>query len=188
MLEPRRRAHNNARGVLFGGERFGLWEVDMRVAQLGGTFALAVMLAAVQIGPAAAELQISKCKTRALIGAAGGALVGSMIAGKGDKTEGALIGGALGAAGTFGVCKWMDARTEKQAQLSYDAAAKSNKASTTTFKDDKGVNRTLTVSKPVKTSSNCRQMNSTLSVPGQKAQAMPPQTYCQGADGVWRPA
>jgi hypothetical protein len=110
-----------------------------------------------------------------------------MVAGKGDKTTGALLGGAVGAGAGFGICKWMDARTEKQAQISYDKAAKTNKATTTTFKGDDGANRTLTVSKPVKTANNCRQMNSSLSVPGQKAQPMPAQTYCQGADGVWRP-
>lgn len=160
----------------------------MRLTQMFGAGALAIAMVAAGVGPAAADLQISKCKTRALIGGAAGALLGSMVAGKGDKTEGAVIGGALGAGAGFGVCKWMDSRTEKQAQASYDAAAKSNKATTTTFKDDKGANRTLTVSKPVKTANNCRQMNSSLSVPGQKAQAMPAQTYCQGADGVWRPA
>ena len=160
----------------------------MRLTQMFGAGVMALAMVAAGAGPAAADLQISKCKTRALIGGGVGALLGSMVAGKGDRTEGAVIGGALGAAGTFGVCKWMDARTEKQAQASYDAAVKSNKATTTTFKDDKGANRTLTVSKPVQTANNCRQMNSSLSVPGQKPQAMPSQTYCQGADGVWRPA
>lgn len=160
----------------------------MRIA---GFCAVAALLLTGVSAPAPAEaqgLQISKCQTRALIGAAAGALIGNAIAGKGDKTKGAVVGGAVGAGAGFGVCKWMDSRSQAKAQASYDYAAKNNKAYSTSWQAEDGTQRSMTVNKPVKTSNNCRQMNSSMTVSGQGKQAMPAQTYCQGADGVWRPA
>jgi hypothetical protein len=141
---------------------------------------------ALTVGTAHAELQISKCKTRALIGGGVGAVVGSMVAGKGDKTKGALIGGALGAGAGFGICKWMDARSQAKVQAGYGQAAQTGKAYSSSWKAEDGTSRSLKVAKPVK-QGNCRVLNSTMTAGGGK-QAMPQETYCQGADGVWRPA
>lgn len=160
----------------------------MRILLLGAVAALLMTGVAAHAPAEAQGLQISKCQTRALIGGAAGAVIGNVIAGKGDRTKGALIGGALGAGAGFGVCKWMDSRSQAKAQAGYDYAAKNNKGYSTSWQAEDGSQRTLVVDKPVKTSSNCRQMNSSMSVPGQGKQAMPAQTYCQGADGVWRPA
>lgn len=160
----------------------------MRIAGFGAVAALLMTGVSAQAPVEAQGLQISKCQTRALIGGAAGALVGNMISGKGDKTKGALIGGALGAGAGFGVCKWMDSRSQAKTQASYDRVAQTNKAYSTSWQAEDGTTRKLVVDKPVKTSNNCRQMNSAMSVPGQGKQAMPAQTYCQGADGVWRPA
>lgn len=160
----------------------------MRIAGFGAVAALLLTGMSAQAPAAAQGLQISKCQTRALIGGAAGAVLGNVLAGKGDKTKGALIGGALGAGAGFGVCKWMDSRSQAKAQASYDYAAKNNKAYSTNWQAEDGSQRKLVVDKPVKVSNNCRQMNSSMSVPGQGKQAMPAQTYCQGADGVWRPA
>lgn len=148
--------------------------------------AIVALAFAATTGAAHAELQLSKCKTRALIGGGLGAVAGSLIAGKGDRTEGALIGGAIGAAGTFGVCKWMDARSTANVEAGYAKAATTNKAYSSSWKAEDGSNRSLAVAKPVK-QGNCRVLNSTMTAGGSK-QAMPQETYCQGADGVWRPA
>lgn len=156
------------------------------------TFLAAAAIAAATSFSAAAhaELELSKCKTRALIGGGLGAVAGSMIAGKGSKTEGALIGGALGAGAGFGICKYMDNKSQARAEASYAAAAKTNKASTSKFTAEDGTARTLKVAKPTKVAgaNNCKKINATMNVPGQGVQPMPAETYCQGADGVWRPA
>jgi surface antigen len=152
------------------------------------SFALATGLSA--ITPAHAELQISKCKTRALIGGGLGALAGSMIAGKGDKTEGALIGGALGAGAGFGICKWMDSRSEARVQSNYQQAINKNKSVSEKWTAEDGSARSLKVAKPTKVAGptgNCKQITASMSTPG-GSQQMPAETYCQGTDGVWRPA
>ncbi len=158
----------------------------IRTFLAGAVIAVGMSISA---APAHAELQLSKCKTRALIGGGIGALAGSMIAGRGDKTEGALIGGALGAGAGFGICKWMDNKTQARAEASYAQAAKTNKASSSKFTAEDGTARTLSVAKPTKVAgTNCKKINATMNVPGQGVQPMPAETYCQGADGVWRPA
>ncbi len=152
----------------------------------GAAFAAVTALGAA--APAHAELNISKCKTRALIGGGLGALAGSMIAGKGDKTEGAIIGGALGAGAGFGICKWMDARSQAKVETGYQQAAANNKSYSSKWTAEDGTARTLKVAKPTQLGgSNCKQITATMNVPGQGAQQMPAETYCQGADGVWRP-
>ena len=161
----------------------------MRIQTLLAGAALAVATGLGAVTPAHAELQISKCKTRALIGGGIGALAGSMIAGKGDKTEGALIGGALGAGAGFGICKWMDQRSEARVQSGYQDAVAKNKSVSSKWTAEDGTSRTLNVAKPTKVAgSNCKTITATMNVPGQGAQQMPPEKYCQSADGVWRPA
>jgi surface antigen len=153
----------------------------------GAAFAAATGLSAA--APAHAELNISKCQTRALIGGGLGAVVGSAIAGKGNKTEGAVIGGALGAGAGFGICKWMDKRSQAKVETGYQHAAANNKSYSSKWTAEDGTARTLNVAKPTKVAgTNCKNISATMNVPGQGAQQMPAEKYCQGADGVWRPA
>ncbi len=158
----------------------------MRMISKGAVAALVFAVTSSFAGMANAELQLSKCKTRALMGAGAGAIAGALIAGKGDKTKGALIGGALGGAGTFGVCKWMDNRSQAKVEAGYAKAASSGKSYSSNWQAEDGSARKLTVAKPVK-EGNCRVLNSSLTAGGGK-QALPQEKYCQGADGVWRPA
>jgi hypothetical protein len=158
----------------------------MRIISKGAVAALVFAMASGVGGIADAQLQLTKCKTRALIGGGVGAVAGALIAGKDDRTKGALIGGALGAAGTFGVCKWMDNRSQAKVEAGYQQAANSGKSYSSNWAAEDGTSRKLTVAKPVK-EGNCRVLNSTLTAGGTK-QAMPQEKYCQGADGVWRPA
>jgi hypothetical protein len=158
----------------------------MRIISKGALAALTFAVAAGFGGMADAQLQLTKCKTRALIGAGAGAVAGALIAGKDDRTKGALIGGALGAAGTFGVCKYMDNRSQAKVEAGYQQAANSGKSYSSNWQAEDGSARKLTVAKPVK-QGNCRVLNSSLTAGG-SAQAMPQEKYCQGSDGVWRPA
>jgi hypothetical protein len=158
----------------------------MRIISKGALAALTFAIAAGFGGMAHAELQLSKCKKQALIGAGGGAIVGALIGGKDHRTKGALIGGALGAAGTFGVCKYMDNKSQAKVEAGYAQAATSGKSYASKWQAEDGTARKLTVAKPVK-EGNCRVLNSSLTAGG-SAQALPQERYCQGADGVWRAA
>lgn len=152
----------------------------------GAVFAACAGLSA----PAHAELNISKCQTRALIGGGIGAVLGSAVAGKGSKTEGAILGGALGAGAGFGICKYMDKRSEARVQAGYQNAVTSNKPVSTKWTAEDGTARSLKVAKPKKVvtaTGNCKQITASMSTPG-GSQQMPAETYCQGSDGVWRPA
>lgn len=163
----------------------------MRVHSLAAGAALAIAMSFGAAAPAHAELNISKCQTRALIGGALGALAGSAIAGRGDRTEGAVIGGALGAGAGFGICKWMDSRSQSQVQNGYQNAVTNNKSVSQKWTAEDGTSRALKVAKPKKVATasggNCKQITASMSTPG-GAQQLPAETYCQGADGVWRPA
>jgi surface antigen len=159
----------------------------MRTGIFGAAIAMA--LATAPVAPAhAGGLAISKCQTRALIGGGVGAVVGSMVAGKGAKTEGAILGGALGAAAGFGICKYMDKRSYSRVENGYQTAVQRNRSYSSSWTGEDGSRRTLSVPKPKAVSGNCRVLNGTMTITNAGRQALPQETYCQGADGVWRPA
>ncbi|MGE3866721.1 MAG: hypothetical protein AB7G04_07385, partial [Hyphomonadaceae bacterium] len=138
-------------------------------------------------GGAGGGLSLSKCQTQALVGAAAGALLGGSVAGRGAKTEGAVLGGALGAAGTYGVCRYMDQNSYARINSGYQYAAQNNAPYQTNWQGPEGT-RSVSIAKPVPAGGNCKRMGGVMNVQGAGAQPLPQETYCQGPDGVWRPA
>lgn len=130
---------------------------------------------------------LSSCQRNALIGAGVGALAGGVVAGEGAKTEGALLGGALGAAGTYGVCRYMDQNSAQRVQNGYYSALNTGQPYSTSWQGSDGT-RSLYVADPVASGANCQRLSATLTVPGQGAQQLPPETYCRDPSGQWRPA
>jgi surface antigen len=84
----------------------------------------------------------------------------------------------------------MDKRSEARVQANYQSAVANNKPVSSKWTAEDGTARSLKVAKPVKVAGptgNCKQITASMSTPG-GAQQMPAETYCQGTDGVWRPA
>ncbi len=130
---------------------------------------------------------LSSCQRNALLGAAGGALIGGMTAGKGAKTEGAVLGAAVGGLGTYGICRYLDNQSITRAEQGYAYSAANNRPYSTSWQGQGGT-QNFSVAQPVSAGPNCRRLSGTLSVPGEGVQSLPPETYCRGADGVWRPS
>jgi surface antigen len=130
---------------------------------------------------------LSSCQRNALLGAAGGALLGGMTAGKGAKTEGAVLGAAVGGLGTYGICRYLDNQSIARAEQGYAYSAANNRPYSSSWQGQGGT-QNFSVAQPVAAGPNCKRLNGTLTVPGEGSQNLPPETYCRGADGVWRPA
>jgi hypothetical protein len=164
----------------------------MRLILLSGALALTLASAGCETGygynaGGGGGLNLSKCQTQALIGGAAGAILGGAVAGRGAKTEGAILGGALGAAGTYGVCRYMDQRSYSQIETGYQTAVSRDRPYSNNWTADDGGKRSLYVPQPRRVGARCKELRGTLTVPD-GVQALPPETYCQGDDGVWRPA
>ena len=135
--------------------------------------------------------QLSRCMRNALIGAGVGAVAGLITAPKGNKTENAAIGGAVGGVGTYFVCKYLGNRDQKRVETSYLSAVKGNKAVTSNFTPQGGGGlATLSVPPPQvdPNNANCRILAPSLAAGGLAAQALPQERYCKDSKGVWNPA
>lgn len=135
--------------------------------------------------------QLSSCMRNALIGAGVGALAGLVTAPKGNKTENAAIGGAVGGVGTYFVCKYLGNRDQARIERSYATALKTGKPVTSNFTPQGGGGpATLVVPAPQvdPVDANCRVLAPQLSAGGLAAQALPKERYCKSANGVWTPA
>jgi hypothetical protein len=150
-------------------------------ALAGLTWALAAV-------PAQAEMNLlHSCAGKAAIGAGAGAVLGGMVAGKGAKTEGALLGAAVGGLGTYGVCRYIDTRASARIDKAYKYAAATGKPYTTSWTTKQGVNR-LRIAQPVRDGAHCKILNATLSVGGGARQSLPQETYCRASNGKWNAA
>jgi surface antigen len=130
---------------------------------------------------------LSSCQRNALLGAAGGAVLGGLTAGKGAKTEGAVVGAAVGGLGTYGVCRYLDNQSVSRVEQGYQYSLNNNAPYSTSWQGQGGT-QNLYVAQPTAAGANCKRLSSTLTVPGEGKQNLPPETYCRGPDGVWRPA
>lgn len=138
--------------------------------------------------PAHAEMNLlHSCTGKAAIGAGAGAVLGGLLASKGQKTEGVALGAAVGGLGTFGVCRYIDTRAQTRIDKAYKYAAATGEPYTTSWTASGDVNK-LRVSAPVRDGSNCKIINATLSVNGGARQSMPQETYCRGSNGKWSAA
>ena len=131
---------------------------------------------------------LSKCQRNALIGAGVGAVIGGVTAPSGNKTENAVIGGALGGVGVYAACKLLDNREQTRVEGAYVTALTQNAPVSQSWIDANGQSRILRVTRPEPdySSPNCRMLQSTLTVGQGAAQPLPPERYCQTATG-WRP-
>lgn len=135
--------------------------------------------------------QLSTCTRNALVGAGIGAVAGLITAPKGNKTENAAIGGAVGGVGTYFVCKYLGNRDQARIERSYATALRTGKPVTSNFTPQGGGGpATLTVPAPQvdPMDANCRVLAPQLSAGGLVAQALPKERYCKGANGAWTPA
>ncbi|MBU6373500.1 MAG: hypothetical protein KJS97_12305 [Alphaproteobacteria bacterium] len=132
---------------------------------------------------------LSKCQRNALIGAGVGAIIGGVTAPSGNKTENAVIGGAIGAAGTYGACKLLDNREQARVEGAYLNALNRNAPVSETWVGGNGQSRVLQVTRPERDYANpdCRTLQSSLSIGQGPAQPLPPERYCR-AGGGWQPA
>lgn len=132
---------------------------------------------------------LSKCQRNALIGAGIGAVIGGVTAPSGNKTENAVLGGAIGAAGTYGACKLLDNREQARVEGAYLNALNRNAPVSETWVGGNGQSRVLQVTRPERDYNNaeCRTLQSTLSVGQGPAQPLPPERYCRTGTG-WTPS
>ena len=150
--------------------------------------AAAGLMLALSAAPAHAEMSLlHSCTGKAAIGAGAGAVLGGLTASKGQKTEGALLGAAVGGLGTFGVCRYIDTRASTRIDKAYKYAAANGAPYTTSWNTKNGVNR-LRVAQPVRDGANCKILNATLSVAGGARQSLPQETYCRASNGKWSAA
>lgn len=133
--------------------------------------------------------QLSTCMRNALIGAGVGAVAGILTAPKGNKTENAAIGGAVGGVGTYFVCKYLGKRDQSRIERSYLSALNRDRAVSADFTPQNGGGpAVLNVPKPTVDAAdpNCRVLAPTLSAGGLASQALPKERYCK-INGVWTP-
>lgn len=132
---------------------------------------------------------LSKCQRNALIGAGVGAVLGGVTAPEGNRGENAVLGGAIGAAGTFGACKLLDNREQARVEGAYLNALNENRAVSQTWVGANGQNRVLQVTRPQPdyNNSECRTLSASLQVAGGQTQPLPPERYCRTSAG-WQPS
>jgi hypothetical protein len=156
----------------------------IRMAFIG----LMIAATAMTTAPAHAEMNLlHSCTGKAALGAGAGAVLGGLLASKGQKTEGAALGAAVGGLGTFGVCRYIDTRAQTRIDKAYRAAAASNAPYSTSWSTKNGI-QSVSVKRPVRDGENCKMMNATLSTPNVGSQQLPEETYCRNAKGQWRSA
>ncbi|MDX2277384.1 MAG: hypothetical protein NW206_18205 [Hyphomonadaceae bacterium] len=135
--------------------------------------------------------QLSQCMRNALIGAGIGAAVGYATAPSGNRGENAALGAAAGGLGTYGVCRWLDARERQRVENAYYQSLNSGAAVDESWQSEQGAPRNLSVAAPSAATDyggDCRRINATVTDPQYGTQTLPPETFCRTASGQWVPA
>jgi surface antigen len=138
----------------------------------------------------APQTQLSQCMRNALVGAGVGAVIGGVTAPDGNRTENAAIGAVVGGAGTYGVCRYLDNRSQARIEQSYYRALDTGAPVNDSWAAQSGESRQVYVSSPQPApgySSDCRRVTATISGTGQGRQDLPPETFCRNATGGWVP-
>lgn len=92
------------------------------------------------IDPYTGERRTSRATYGSGMGAAGGAAVGALVAGKGDRTEGALIGAAAGALLGGGIGHHMDMKAEAlHSQLAHSGISARRYGNTVELDNDRAI-------------------------------------------------
>ncbi len=135
--------------------------------------------------------QLSQCMRNALVGAGVGAVAGALIGSEDNRGENAALGAAAGGLATYGVCRWLDARSRQRVEQAYYRSLDSNASVNDSWQSDDGAPRSLVVNTPQPTTvpnySECRRVTATISDPTQGRQNLPPETFCRGPNGAWTP-
>lgn len=132
--------------------------------------------------------QLSQCTRNALIGAGVGAIAGAVIGDEDNRGENAAIGAVVGGAATYGACRWLTAREQQRVESAYYESLNSGAPVNQSWQADNGGTRSLSVSRPVETSAQCRRISATIDDPQYGRQQLPPETFCRNAAGQWAPA
>lgn len=135
--------------------------------------------------------QLSQCMRNALIGAGVGAVAGALIGSENNRGENAAMGAAAGGLATYGVCRWLDARSRQRVEQAYQRSLSTNSSVNDSWQSDDGAPRSLVVNQPQATTvpnySDCRRVTATISDPSQGRQNLPPETFCRTPNGSWVP-
>lgn len=139
-------------------------------------------------GYGSGRTQLSQCTRNALIGAGVGAVAGAVIGDEDNRGENAAIGAVVGGAATYGACRWLTAREQQRVENAYYQSLNSGGPVNDTWQSDNGGTRSLSVSRPVETSGECRRVSATIDDPQYGRQQLPPETFCRNSSGQWVPA
>jgi surface antigen len=134
--------------------------------------------------------QLSQCMRNALIGAGIGAVVGAATAPRGNRAENAALGAAAGGLGTYGVCRWLEARDQRMVEQGYQQALADNRAVSESWQTDEGGRRSVAIDRPGPApgyGGECRRITATITDPQYGNERLPPETYCRNAAGQWVP-
>jgi surface antigen len=133
--------------------------------------------------------QLSRCGRNAVGGAVIGAIIGAATAPRGNRGENAAIGAAAGGLGTYGVCRWLQARDQRMVEQGYNQALNDNRPVSQSWQADSGANRTVYVNQPAPSDRGpeCRRITATIEDPQHGRQQLPPETYCRNDAGQWVP-
>ncbi|MBI1252103.1 MAG: hypothetical protein GC189_11590 [Alphaproteobacteria bacterium] len=136
--------------------------------------------------------QLSQCTRNALIGAGVGAVAGALIGSENNRGENAALGGAAAGLATYGVCRWLDARSQQRVEQAYYRSLNTNSSVNDSWQTDQGQPRSLVVNQPAPAAttsgySECRRVTATISDPARGSEQLPPETFCRNASGAWVP-
>lgn len=133
---------------------------------------------------------LSRCMRQALIGAGIGAVAGAVVGDEDNRGENAVLGAAVGGAGTYGVCRWLSHREQQRVEAGYYQALSSNRSYSDSWQSDQGAPRSLVVAQPTAAAGrpDCRTVNATVQDPQYGRQSLPAETFCRNASGQWVPA
>ena len=161
------------------------------VAALAGALALASCETTGDYGGGPPRTQLSQCMRNALIGAGIGAVAGAAVGDEDNRVENAAIGAAVVGAGTYGVCRYLNAREQQRVENAYYQSLNSGQPVNETWQSDQGGARSLRVSSPAAApgyGAQCRRVSATISDPQYGNQQLPPETFCRSPSGQWVPA
>jgi len=165
----------------------------MKSKILAAVFAGALALSACETtggygGASGGRTQLSQCTRNALVGAGVGAVAGALLGDEDNRGENAALGAAAGGLATYGICRYLSAREQQRVEAAYYNSLNSGSATNESWATDSGGTRSLSVSRPVETSAQCRRVSATIDDPQYGRQQLPPETFCRNASGQWVPA
>ena len=166
----------------------------MRLGIMMAALAAALALAGCETTPSGgygggSGTQLSRCGRNAIVGAGVGAVIGALTAPHKNRGENAAIGAAVGGLGTYGACRWLEARDQTMIEQGYNQALSENHPVSQSWQADSGDNRTVYVDQPASSDRGpeCRRITATIQDPQHGRQQLPPETYCRNDAGQWVP-